>query len=221
MSYIGVKEIISEVLFGQPALGYEILFRDKKAPDRVKFSPSYKPLKKLVETALPNVQVNISRCHEGKISFVTMGITSDYEREKLIVAVRDKIVDILESGYSYDSIEDLCAEFCCKGNPRIHVHSNGHGDCLAIEYWRSDVCLDDKVLEMKLDQINAITKGAFICIKESTTAPYQISLLCAGKHYGSDDYHVADAVREIVEMLEAACPKNKHYDPDYFRKMMV
>lgn len=221
MGYIGVKEIIGDTPLGQPVFGHEILFRDKEDSDKVEFSPSYKPLKRFIETAFPDAQVNLSRCHEGKISFVTMGVTSDYERERLVIAVRDKIVDVLESGYSYASIEDLCNEFCREDNPQIRVRYNNRGGCFAIEYWSTDISLRKEILGMKLDQINIVAKGAFFCIEEPTTAPRQITLLRTEKRYNPGEYHIADAVREIVDMLEAACPQNKHYDPDYFRKILV
>ncbi len=222
MGYIGIKKITGVISLGQPALGCEIHFEDAENFDELDVFSSYVSLKESLEKLFPNVQVNISRCHEGKISFVTMGITNEIEREENINSVRDKIVEALESGYGYACADDLCTEFCREDNPWVRVSGDDRSNCLVIEYWLPDVNLSTDILKMKLDQINAVAKGAFVCTDEMRRSKsHQISLTSIYKSQQPSGYHVADAVREIVEMLEAACPKNKHYDPDYFRKILV
>lgn len=225
-SYIGMKKITEVIRLGAQMLaGYEIRFEDAEGTDGTVIPQYYKRLQDIITELSPHLQVNISRRMEGIITIIAVGIADDTERNKVLNEARNEATHILESGYICLSLEDICAEFTRKADPWIKVcrNSSVDGDAIDIRYHNGELELTTNMIDSKVESINAVAAKAFECIAEGWRRdPEQISILVKERQYVvlPEVYGVHDAVREIVEMLEASCPKNRHYDPNYYNNKM-
>lgn len=225
-SYIGMKKVTKVIPLGARMLtGYEIRFEDAEGTDGAVIPQYYKRLQDAIVKLSPNLQVNISRSAEGIISILAVGIADDTERNRVLNEAQNEAIHVLESGYICLSLEDICTEFSRTADPWIKVRRSGDVNCDAIDirYHKEEIEITPHVINRKTELINNAAAEAFKCIAEGWRSnPEEISVLVNKRQYVvlPDTYGVYDAVREIVEMLEASCPKNRHYNPNYYDNMM-
>lgn len=121
---------------------------------------------------------------------------------------------------------DICAEFCREAKPWIRVYAPKPMDpdiaqCIVVQYREEELKLNQEIINWKKELINSAAAEAIFCSVKPHNS-YRPIFFDIFKGYGqTSDYCIRDALQEIVELLEASCPENENYDPDYIRKMMV